>query len=485
MKKLQKPDIRKSLKTRSFRVGGYSVVAAVIVVAIAVVVNLFVSALPATMTQFDTTSSQLFTISEETKTVLSGLDTDVTIYWVVESGQEDTTLETLLGRYAALSSHIHVTKKDPDVSPGFVTQYTDAEYIYNNSLVVESDRRSTYVGYEDIYEYDYSNYYTTYTYDVNFAGEGLVTSAIRYVTSDSMPKVYLLTGHGEGSLSESFASAVARENMETAELTLLTQDSVPADADCVLIYAPQSDISEAEKDMLLSYLQGGGNIFLITDPPQDGTLPNLYALMEEYGVSAQEGLVIEGNPNYYAYSTPYCLLPDYGSHTIVSPLVSGGYYVMLPIAQGLTVSEDLRDGLTVAPLLTTSDSAFSKLAGYNLETYEKEDGDIDGPFDLAVAVTDEAEDGTTAHIVWVSSASLLDDSTNEMVSGGNQDLFLNALGWMCETEDSVTIHSKTLSTDYLTVSSATASLLSIVLVGILPLGYLAIGLVIYMRRRRR
>ncbi len=483
--KKQLPDIKAPLKTRSFRVGGYSVFAVIIVIAIAIVANVLVCALPSGMTQYDITSSQLFTISEQTESILDNLDTDVTIYWVVQSGQEDTTLETLLGRYASMSSHIKLITKDPDVSPGFVEQYYSGS-IYNNSLIVVSESRSTYVSYEDIYEYDYSNYYTTYTYDINFAGEGLLTSAIRYVTSDDLPKIYILTGHGEASLSDSFATAVSQQNMETEELTLLTEEAVPDDADCILIYAPQTDISEAELTMLQEYLLSGGNLLLLTDPAEDGTeLPNLTALMAYYGVTAESGIVIEGDSGYYAYGTPYFLLPAYGSHTITSPLSESGYYVLLRVASGLTVSDTLPDTVSITTLLSTSDSAFSKIAGYNLTTYEKEDGDIDGAFALAVAITDSVDDDTESHIVWVSSSSLLDDSTNEMVSGGNQDLFLNALGWMCEVEDSISIHSKSLTSEYLTVDSGTASTLSMILVGLLPIGYLAIGLGMYLGRRRK
>lgn len=54
--------------------------------------------------------------------------------------------------------------------------------------------------------------------------------------------------------------------------------------------------------------------------------------MAEYGLSATEGLVVEGDPYYYAYGTPYYLLPDYGSHEITSPLSQGGYYVLLATA---------------------------------------------------------------------------------------------------------------------------------------------------------
>ena len=66
------------LHTRSFRVGGYSVLAAVIVIAIAVFANVLVGALPAKYTQFDTTSNSLYSLSEQTELLLSGLEDEVT-----------------------------------------------------------------------------------------------------------------------------------------------------------------------------------------------------------------------------------------------------------------------------------------------------------------------------------------------------------------------------------------------------------------------
>ncbi len=75
---------------------------------------------------------------------------------------------------------------------------------------------------------------------------------------------------------------------------------------------------------------------------------------------------------------PYVLLPDLGESDITAPLAEAGYYVFMPISTGLTLPEDAGDA-TVTPLLTTSEAAFSKIAGYGLETYEKEEGDLDGP----------------------------------------------------------------------------------------------------------
>ncbi len=489
MKKPQLHTEDKSLKmtfqSRTFRVGGYSVAAAAIVLAIVIVINVFVGALPSSWTQLDATSSQLFSISEQTENILAGLEDDVTIYWIVRSGSEDDYVETLLDRYGSMSSKVSVVKKDPDVYPTFLTAYGESGDPTDNSLLVVSGDNYRYIDNGDIYVYDYTYYYYTGSYDVEFDGESVLTSAISYVTSGDMPKLYTLTGHGESTLSDDFSSAVSKENIQVEELSLLTLESVPEDADAVLIYAPTSDISEDEQEKLLAYLQSGGNMILITQPLDDGELTNLEALMAEYGVTASEGIVLEGNSSYYAWGYPYYLLPEISSHTVTDPLIDDNYYVLLPLAQDLTVSDELPDSVSVTELLTTTSSAYSKVAGYSMTTTEKEDGDIDGPFALAVAITDTIDDETESNILWVSSAYLLDDSANSSVSGGNQDLFLNALNWMCEQEDSISIHAKSLSTEYLTMSASAGNLLCVLAIGVIPAAYLAIGIVIWFRRRHR
>lgn len=481
---MKKPDLKESFRTRSFRAGGYSVVATAMVIAIAVMLNLFVNALPKSLTQFDTTSNDLFTLSQQSLSLSAGLQEDVTIYWIVRSGQEQSYLEGLLEQYKAAGEHIRVVKKDPDVYPTFPDSYTDS---YNeNSLIVTCGDRYRYVDYNDIYVMDYASYYYYGTTSWSFDGENQITGAIDYVTRESLPKVYLLTGHGEAALSTTFSAAIGDANITTQELSLLTQEGVPTDADALLINAPQSDISENEAQKLQEYLGNGGKLLLITDPPKNGALTNLESLLEDYGVIAREGIVVEADADRYVWGTPYYLLPELGSHTVTAPLDSGGYRVMLPIAQGLTVSDGLPDDVTVTELLTTSDSAFSKVAGYDLTTYEKEEGDIDGPFALGVAISREIDDGITAEIFWFSSGALVDDSSNSMASGGNLDLFLNALNYLSGGgESSISIHAKSLDQEYLTLDSSTASALTALVLVIIPAGCLAVGIVIWARRRRK
>ena len=223
--------------------GSYSLALTAIVLAILIAVNVLVSVLPSSATKYDITSTNLYSITSSTKVVVNALEKDVNIYWIVQSGEEDEIIENLLSKYESLSSHITVTKKNPDVYPTFTAQYTD-EDVANNSLIVECGDKSRYIAYSDIYLTDVD--YTTYSYVYSFDGEGAITSAIDYVVSDELPKLYMLEGHGEADLPTEFENQIEKENMELESFSLLNTDEIPEDADAVLIYAPETDISEEE-----------------------------------------------------------------------------------------------------------------------------------------------------------------------------------------------------------------------------------------------
>ena len=465
------------MKNRNaFRGGSYSLTISIVVLAILIVFNIFASALPTAVTKYDISASKLYSITSNTKVVVNALEQDVTIYWVVQSGQEDEVIENLLGKYDSLSDHIQVVKKNPDVYPTFAEQYTD-ETVMNNSLIVECGDRSRFIGYDDIYVQEADIY--SYSYNTSFDGEGAITSAIDYVVSEELPQVYILEGHGEADLPASFQEQIEKENMETNTLSLLTVDAIPEDADCVIIYAPESDISQEEKDLLADYAAGGGKLFVVAGPVQDGILENLYSLLADYGIEASEGIVVEGDREHYSFQGPAVLLPDMSSDTITDSLIEENYYPIMPISLGLTVTENTGSG-TVTELLTTSYTSYSKLAGYSMTDYEKEDGDIDGPFALAVSI-DTAGEGK---IVWFTSSYFLEDMYNATSSGANANLGMNALSSLIGETEAMAIRSKSLNYNYLTISESAASLLKVAMIGVFPLLYLGIGIWVVLRRRR-
>lgn len=283
---------------QAFQGGTYSLMLTAAVLALLIVLNLLVSALPTNLTQHDISASKLYSVTSNTKVVVNALEQDVTIYWIVQSGEEDAVIENLLGKYESLSDHITVVKKNPDVYPTFAEQYTD-ETVANNSLVVECGERSRFISYDDIYLSEPDMY--TYSYNTSFDGEGAITSAIDYVVNAEQPQLYRLEGHGESELPSTFQDQLEKANMELHDLSLLTVDAIPEDAACLLIYAPTSDISEEERDMLADYVTGGGRLLVMAGPVDGASLDNLYSLLSEYGVTANEGIVIESDREHYAF----------------------------------------------------------------------------------------------------------------------------------------------------------------------------------------
>ena len=149
----------------------------------------------------------------------------------------------------------------------------------------------------------------------------------------------------------------------------------------------------------------------------------------------------------------------------------------MPISQGLIMDNASSD---VTALMTTSGESFSKAAGFDLDTYEKEEGDTDGPFAVAVSV----DCGSEGQMVWFSSSSFLEDMYNAYSSGANGDLAMNALSALIGEREALSIRSKSLNYNFLTISESTASLLKAVMIGICPLGCLGIGILVVLRRRR-
>ena len=483
--KIGKPDPKKLVGTISkkhLKNGSYSMAMAVVFIVIVVVLNLIVGTIPTKYSQIDVSESKLYTIGDETKKVLKDLDKDVTIYQVVQSGSEDENITNLLKRYEDESKHLKVEVKDPVVNPKFTSEYTSDDLAANSLIVVCGDRNKV-VKYSDMYESSI-NYNTYQQETTGFDGEGQITSAIGYVTSENLPVLYTLEGHGEKELDSSLKEAVQKANIDVKSLNLLTEGSVPDDTDCLMIISPTSDISDDEKTAILEYLENGGKAMIFSDYNEEKT-PNFDAILENYGVKHADGIVFEGDNQHYAMQMPYYLVPTINSTDASSESASGKYYVLAPYAQGIQKTDEVRDTVTIDSILTTSDSAYSK-TDMSSSQMDKEDGDVDGPFDLGVAITETLDDDKETQIVYYSTANIMDSQVDQMVSGGNDKLLVESLSWMTKTEDSssVSIPSKSLQTSYLTITDYDASFWKICTIGIIPGIFLIAGFVIWFKRRK-
>lgn len=462
--------------------GSYSFAISAIFICVIIVINLIVGELPSKYTQLDVSEGKLYSIGDQTKEVLKGLEKDVTIYQIAQEGSEDETIANLLEKYADESKHVKVVKKDPVVNPKFVSEYT-SEDISANSLIVVCGDRNKVIDYQNIYEASLD--YTTYSYQTTgFDGEGQITSAIAYVTSEDLPILYTLEGHGEKELGSAIKEGIEKSNIQINSLNLLTEGTVPEDTDCLLINSPSTDISAEEKDAILEYLENGGKSMIFSDYTEE-KLENFDSILENYGVKRADGIVFEGDTQRYGMQMPYYLIPEIQSTDASGDVASSGYMVLAPYAQGIQKLEEVRDTLTVESLLTTSDSSYSK-TNMNSDTLEKEAEDIEGPFDLGVSITETVGEDKETQIVYYSTANLMDNQINQLVSGGNAQMILSSLNWMTGSEEqtNVSIPSKNLQVSYLTLTAYDTSFWTICTIGLIPGFFLIVGFVVWYKRRK-
>lgn len=466
-------------QTSTFHHGSYSVMLSCVVIALAILVNLAVSALPASMIHIDISSNKMYTLGDQTEKLVKNLDQDITIYVLAENGKEDDTLMSLLSRYKDLSDHIRVKTVDPVANPTFTAQY-DASSLTSGSVIVEAKDRYKTISSSDIYETSYSSYYSSET---SFDGEGEITSAIDYVTSASLPVVYYTSGHDESSLSTKANTGLTKNNYEVKELSLLSKGKVPDDCGVLMILAPQKDFSKEEADMIISYLEKGGNAFITTAYTSE-ELTQFNRILANYGMKTSGSLVFEGDSNSY-FQNPMYILPQYGSHDITSDISSSNTLALIMNTQAIETSK-VRSSVTQTALLTSSSKAYAKVPeNGQFSTAEKEKGDADGPFNLAMLAEESLSDGTTTKVAVFATPYLVEDEIVSNYNVSNVDLMVNTIGYMCEHESSVSIDAKSMSAETITPSAGAVSFQALLFVLVIPAGLLITGIAVWLKRRKK
>lgn len=460
------------------RLGAYSVSGIAAAVAVTVVVNLGLNYVPEQYSSFDLTQNSLYTLTEETKTFLAGLSEDVAVYVLAEEGAGDADLEKTLERMNDQSGHVKVTYVSPAKNPNFYQNYTQEPPV-SNSLIVEGEKRSRVVSYEDIYTYemDYASYsYQTTGYDA----EGQIVSALAYVTTEDMPVFYTVGGHGELELEDKFVNAMEKENVSCEQLMLYSVDEIPENTQGLILNAPTGDYSKDDAEKVIDYLEKGGNALIVSTMTED-EMTNFKSILAFYGISEVEGTIVEQDRGFY-YQNPYYLFPNIESCEATESLTES--LVFAPFSRGLSY-DDLQEDAIYTPLLTTSGSAFSKTDITDTSDYSKGENDLDGPFAVSVEVEKSTEDGSISHAFVVGGESLFTGLADEMAPGNNVKLFASMISNLADHDFSVTVPVKSLSMQNLTFKAQTAYLAAVLCVIVIPLTALTAGLVIWLGRRRR
>ena len=461
--------------------GVHTAVLTVLALALVVAVNLIVGQVPSNYKEFDLTADKIYTVSPEAREYLDELEQDVEIlvFSTQESMQVSTyttsgntveiSLDRFLNNFAAKSDKVTVRYVDPVLHPTAAQEY-DA---ITDSIVVrcEATGKQKVLNYYSLIPYDetYMIYYQQVV-ATGFDGEGAIISAIDHVTSATNRKFYQITGHSEVELGNTVQDAIEKVNIELGSVSLL-KDGIPEDCDMLIANAPTTDLADSELVMLRDYLAGGGQLTVLISGRRE--LPNWKELMAQYGLQLEYGVVMDAKNNYAQLGGDgvFAIDPVLSSQSSITSELSSNSQALLMYPGGMTLTEPVRDSITVTAFMQTSSQGY---------LYVSEGRDMIQGIYVLGAVAQEGD----GRLVVISTESMLDETLLTSYSGvSNLTLFMRAVTDTFEDVSGITIATKSLSVTYNVVGNV--RLWGLIYVILIPLGVLVGGFVYWFKRRKQ
>ncbi len=437
---------------------------------------------------WDFTKEKIYSITQATRDKLQNIDEDVTIYiYNMYKYVEDFAYQ-----YANLDEHIKVEVVDNlNTHLEWKSKYgvTDSDAF----IVMQTEDKERLLFDENFYTYDYT------TYEQVDITEEAMTNAILDVITEQAPKICFLEGHNvyPTIYFQYIKNALYTEVNEIEELDLLVSGSIPDECKLLVITAVSEDITQKEKDLILDYIKKGGEILFLLDSNVDQIkTPNFNKILEEYGVSISDGIILEADGNKMISGAPNFIISTINPNSEIVKNINMDLNLCLINAGKLSIAseEELeKKNVTVETLATVSDKAFYRknLKEESLERVDSDEDAAEAP--IAAMFTKENKDGNNSKMIIFSSTSFAtnlemqldsDYSIHAIEAYNNQDILLNTVSYLTEREDNITIR-KTGET--VTTYDMNANQMRIVL-GIIfgiPVFIIFVGILVWQIRRRK
>lgn len=473
----------KNQKNRRLKYGALATVITVLGILLILAANLVMDKLTLKYGwSVDLTADDRYAISEESVDFLKSLEQDVSVqvmkdeeslstgsYYVVQAYQ-------MMLNYPRTSGHVKLEFVDLVNNPTFVSQYPDLN-LGTWDILVQSGEKQEVLSFSQLYDYSQDGSMITAS-----RVEEKLTNAIVTVTSGEKARVAVLTGYGDSS-PDDLINLLEANQFEVISQSLLT-DSIDAEAETAILFAPQNDLEQSSLEKLRVWLENGGaqgkNLFVFFDPNYS-VLPNLEAFLAEWGIGLGDGFAFEANSNLY-YEKAYYPVAQYGDMDYAEGMTSRDLTI-LALCRPVEVLFESKDNYTTDVLLEFTSTSGVLPLGADTVSPENVTGDVKGM--VMSSHSWYGSEVTTSRVV--VSGSALAFTGGLMTSGtfANADYILGLFRKLGSQSSGVTIVPKdlTYSTHSMTGSQANAAVWSLMV--ILPVVVLAIGVVVWLRRKHR
>lgn len=440
------------------------------------------------ITDLDFTEDKIYSISQATKDKLSDLDQNVTI--TVHNMYE--YVNDFANKYAALNKNIKVEKlENLNAKAEWKTEYGLED---TTAFIAVQSETKTKILYEyNLYTY---NYTTGEQIDIT---EEAMTNAILDVTTNVKPRISFLTGHNlyPDTYFSYLENCLTSEVNEVEHIDLLKTGSVPKDCKLLVITALKEDITQKERDEILKYIKNGGEILLLLDPNLNKVkTPNFQKVLDEYGITNSEGIILEGSSNNMISGAPNFIISKIDSNSEIIKNVTMELNLCMLNAGKLNFAstEDLQaKNVTLQTIATTSDKAFYRtdLTSNNLSRIQS---DKDAANSIVAAMLTKTIDEEKTSKLIVFANTVFATNTQIPISSqyymyainayNNEDIILNSVSYLTGREENITIRKNAQTATTYDVTALQERIVTIIIYAI-PLAIIILGIVIWQVRRRK
>lgn len=472
-------EIRAGLGRRSARYGANSLTSIVLLLGVLTLVNYLGSE---HSSRWDLTTERRFSLAEQSRDVLDQLAEDVRIR-AFYSG-DNPAVEDLLKLYSADSPRVSFEFIDPDVQPALASQYDVTVYgVSGDPLTGESFSFGTLI-------LEMAGRTERIESETGPVSEQDVTNALMKLVKGETKTIYFIEGHGEKQISDTGRSGMAtargaleRENYRVESLNLVRVEAIPEDAAVLVWPGPEVEPLTGEVDLVGAWLDEGGSLMVMVDPGPDGA--GLGELLSRWSVSGGDDFVVDVSGLGQLFGTgPEVPLVTEADYSPDHPITEGFRLTTLfPMVRSVRPAAEPVPDLKITELLSTSPQSWSESELGAATVGFDEGSDVRGPVPIGLAVTKDIGEEKAARLVVLGDSDFAANGFFGAVGDG--DLFLNAVSWLAEDEEFISIRPHQPEDRPLTLTQAGATLAYYLTIILFPLSVLITGVSVWARRRRQ
>lgn len=457
----------------------------IILFAVFIGINVLIQKLD--LQDIDVTKNKLFTLSESSKQQARNIKEDITIY-LIGIG-ENTSLADLANQYRKENEKIKVEAiEDISKRPDLKSKYniTDEAQV----IIVETESKNKILTTDELYTFDYT------TYQQIDISEEKLTNAISDLSIEEKPKIYFLTGHNEYGLTSELNilnAYLINEINEVQNLDLLVKESVPEDASLLVIGSPQKDFMDQEVEILTNYINDGGKILWMNDPNfKEETFTNMQKILDLYGVTFEEGIVLEQDANKIALQSPNYILPNIATTKSTKDIATDGGILFVNASKISLADDEILEEKNVESqiILTTSDKALFRKEVNNTKN-SKISSDEEGKFILGARLDKKINEEKESTLYVISNNFFVCDyqinignsKTPPIYLYNNKDYILNTIAELTDREDTISIRKDTGVVTY-TANEKQDKIIKTSIIAF-PVIIILIGFIVWFIRRRK